>query len=512
MIHYRKGGMIYRQVGGPTELIDGQPAEEVLGAQGAPVPPMDPGMAPPAGPPMDPAMAPPPPAPAAPPRKSFAEKVAEAKQMIQGNAASGQPLPTMDPAYADPMMDPMMDGQGDGPIMGDATLSEEEVGPDLGEDTVDAKLTPGEFVVNKEAMENPEDAAAVEAINNKGRAIQQMRGGGIIARGFNEGGKVGAIERLMANPNLSEANRMALEKVLPEYRKFGGEATPFYKDDRLGQLGESLVAIGQRDFKGASEALRPRESTDDETKSRAQNYRESIDAATKAKQFIDQGASEILDYRSNNYSDILQKALSTYSSESIVALGEAWRGEKEAAIDTVLHGQFAGTKQWNAYEAYIQEIRILQLKARSLVKGGSISDSEAKAAAETIVTGRADAKTIQQQLDTVINRNNEGLKSIDQPAYTSSATAFTVTGNPYQEDKTVNLNSEGVEVTPENLQEGQRFTSSDATGTYEYETIVKDGKGYVRTSTGDYELYYDKGLKQWFIEGSTGKSILTVAK
>ena len=51
-------------------------------------------------------------------------------------------------------------------------------GEPRGSDTVPAWLTPGEFVVNKEAMDDPQNAAAVKAINDQGRQVQQMKHGG----------------------------------------------------------------------------------------------------------------------------------------------------------------------------------------------------------------------------------------------------------------------------------------------------------------------------------------------
>ena len=58
-----------------------------------------------------------------------------------------------------------------------------------GQDTVPAWLTPGEFVVNREGMEDPQDAAMVEQINNKGRA-KQMAKGGMMPQGYAFGGRI----------------------------------------------------------------------------------------------------------------------------------------------------------------------------------------------------------------------------------------------------------------------------------------------------------------------------------
>lgn len=63
-------------------------------------------------------------------------------------------------------------------------------GEPQGSDTVPAWLTPGEFVVNAEAMRIPGAQEAVESINDQGRAIQQMQGGSIPSAGYNTGGQV----------------------------------------------------------------------------------------------------------------------------------------------------------------------------------------------------------------------------------------------------------------------------------------------------------------------------------
>ena len=62
-------------------------------------------------------------------------------------------------------------------------------GEPMGSDTVPAWLTPGEFVVNAEAMRDPQNAAMVESINDQGRAMQAMQGGSIPTM-YQRGGKV----------------------------------------------------------------------------------------------------------------------------------------------------------------------------------------------------------------------------------------------------------------------------------------------------------------------------------
>ena len=75
-------------------------------------------------------------------------------------------------------------------------------GEPMGTDTVPAWLTPGEFVVNAEAMRIPGAQETVEAINDQGRAMQQAQGGSI-PMGYQEGGNVPA--PFIAAPLLTDA-------------------------------------------------------------------------------------------------------------------------------------------------------------------------------------------------------------------------------------------------------------------------------------------------------------------
>ena len=102
-----------------------------------------------------------------------------------------------------------------------------------GSDTVPAWLTPGEFVVNAEAMRMPGAKQAVESLNNQGRAMQQMQGGSIPS-GYMLGGNVegntgphyntGGQIPFVAGPRLNE----------PQYQDDGGWIT----DSLLDKLAE----------------------------------------------------------------------------------------------------------------------------------------------------------------------------------------------------------------------------------------------------------------------------------
>ena len=131
-----------------------------------------------------------------PQEESFFDKFMEARDAIKGRkkmelvVIDSQPMP--------PQMPPMAyDGQGDGPVGGSFTPSPVPVGPDLGPDTEDAKLTPGEFVMNQEATQM------------YGPQIEQMNQAGLVARA--EGG--------------------------PIYRQGGGRVDPFSVLDKYTSVG-----------------------------------------------------------------------------------------------------------------------------------------------------------------------------------------------------------------------------------------------------------------------------------
>ena len=159
----------------------------------------------------------------------------------------------------------------------------------------------------------------------------------------------------------------------------------------VGDIGSALVRIGQHDYTGASDVLRGNPEADAKKlrtrEERAQAYRDSIDAAAKATQYIDLGAGQVLDWISKSWSEVLSDSSWTEYISRITQASVGWvTGQQRQAVDAAAHELFGGTAEWNAYKLFTQEIRLLELKARSLVKGGSISDAEAQAAAETIVT------------------------------------------------------------------------------------------------------------------------------
>ena len=257
-LDFNEGGMVpmYKNYGGPIYRPDGSIGPEGIN------PPLATALAPqqaPAAP-----MAAPMPTP--PMRMSFADKVAKAKSVIEKNKADSMPLPT-----------PMMDAEGDGGVMGDVTYADHSVGPDMGSDTVDAKLTPGEFVMNKEATEmyGPE----IEKMNQDGLIARNM--GGSVPY-YDEGGYVSKLNKLM---EMDPENAPAWDMIKTKYFQDGTEKPIGYQAPRgaINKLGQSLVSIGQNDFKGASEALTPTTTGGDLTSKLAE-----IDALVASGQLTEQ--------------------------------------------------------------------------------------------------------------------------------------------------------------------------------------------------------------------------------
>ena len=330
---------------------------------------------------------------------------------------------------------------------------------------VPVKLTKKEMVIPPEVVaKHRED---LEAMNNIG-LMYRARGGEVdwdrqrFFRLLLESGKLSPREealilrKLGITPDRKEDGGLVakVKKVYKEGYTAPGQAYAIAKsmgyqeggevDPRLGQLGQSLVSIGQRDFKGASDALvakGPDKAAEKELKSekeRADAYKASIDAASKAQKYVDAGANKVLDYRSQNFAQLLAGFDPTAWLQTGLDLVTGQRQE----INTKLHLKFAGTPEWSAYDLFDQEVKLLELKARSLVKGGSISDSEAAAAAKTILTPTANAATVKQQLATVIDRNNKGLTNLGEPEYVSEAQIHTPTGtSKVTEDPVVETDS-----------------------------------------------------------------------
>ena len=142
------------------------------------------------------------------------------------------------------------------PILGDVSVgfADAHPGQPRGTDTIPAWLTPGEFVVNAEAMSDPQNAAMVEAINDEGRAMQE--GGDVMIPYYQDGGEVMPMPLTEALLRAREGYRPdvyldSLKKptvghghLLPEeYKNRVGE-TPF-SEEELDKFFEEDIATAQ---------------------------------------------------------------------------------------------------------------------------------------------------------------------------------------------------------------------------------------------------------------------------
>ena len=168
---------------------------------------------------------------------------------------------------------------------------------------IKAKLTRGEKVLPPHVT--AANRERLEAMNRIGLLARNLGGMAYLK----DGGVAGWDRQVFIRKLLEEVKpgsldeRILLDKLGVDpvtYKQEGGDVkapTPFYKDDRLGQLGQSLVAIGQRDWEGASAALVPVAGEDDDgTKGEVESYTNISNLAQKAQALVDVASPAIEHY------------------------------------------------------------------------------------------------------------------------------------------------------------------------------------------------------------------------
>ena len=439
---FEDGGKVYAQDG---QLIPPSQPEVPLGPE-ANIPTEQPIPAT-GGAPMMPEAMPPQQPPMPTPKKSFAEKVAEAKMVIEKNKGEGMPLPTPAPMPMMPEAPMMTDAEGDGGVLGDVTYSDEPVGPDIGTDTVDAKLTPGEFVMNKEATEmyGPE----IEAMNQQGLIAREM--GGSVPY-YDGGGYVNKLNYLMENDPDNAAHWKAIKAT---YFQDGSEEPlgfkeqyidPHLRSGAIGKLGKSLVHIGQNDFTGASDALV--ENADKEAikakkekQSEIKDINKILRLANSAKANADIAADPIL--KATEAKNILFTAVANSGGDDkgvVDKLIDAGEGLVDAATNPILIAYLAALKggdadyadklltdytsnvviisdkfsdaQKQAYTNMISDITDLTTVALRAQGKGPKTDFDFQVAAKATANIYSNASIIKGSMDRIINNANETLKEL----------------------------------------------------------------------------------------------------
>ena len=265
---------------------------------------------------------------------------------------------------------------------------------------VPVKLSRGEIVLPPRVAQQYRQR--LEQMNAKGLQVRNMggmiqyrqEGGGIQgtldnlssqASDFLNNPATGQVGEFLYNTGQNVSNAIDAFDVDPKTKgAYTEKLNELYNLLTSGQITQAQYDTAKNDLLGVKVTSAAELKSIEE---RAQAGRESIDAATKAIQLIDAGAGEVLNYIARSWSEILSgESWSSLLSDLTTATASFITGQERKTVETAAHSKFADTKQWNAYKLYTQEIKLLQLKARSLVKGGSISDSEGAAAAETIAT------------------------------------------------------------------------------------------------------------------------------
>ena len=151
------------------------------------------------------------------------------------------------------LMEKMMEMQNEVPEMGMPSMpsQSDHPGEPRGSDTVPAWLTPGEFVVNKEAtdMYGPQ----IEAMNNHGRSVQMMLGGNVEGRGqpyeiggYSHGAQVPQLEDFQTGDLPSSAYQRGLEKG--DYREEMARYIHHLLGEAAGPKADYKAAGGLTDF------------------------------------------------------------------------------------------------------------------------------------------------------------------------------------------------------------------------------------------------------------------------
>ena len=258
-------------------------------------------------------------------------------------------------------------------------------GEPRGSDTVPAWLTPGEFVVNKEAMQDPANAEMVKQINNEGRAIQQMKHGGAVqmhrmAGGIpmdgpphmNQGGDprdfwgrlklLAGFEDTPAVPDLPAPATVAPEEPIPTSRPMSpeqaliqareGYSDEVYEDTR----GFNTVGFGHRTDEPVGSVPYTREQNES-------NLDTNIETAKTAAQT----------YAGEKWNDLnkQQKAALTSMALQLGATGQAGFEDMQAALRA---GDWAGVRREARDSLWARQTpaRVEDIEAAFRASGGPI--------------------------------------------------------------------------------------------------------------------------------------------
>ena len=290
---------------------------------------------------------------------------------------------------------------------------------------IKVKLTPREMVFSPETVaRHREDLEAMNRIGLMAREDQMAY--------RNSGGlswdRQLFLRRLLEtlDPNSRDA-AIVRRKLGVDAKNEGGEVeapVPFHQDPRLGQLGQSLVAIGQRDFKGASEALTPKATdkpkVDKQAEEEARANKMVVQLATEAKSYT-AAAAEAGDFihgfvtpeLTEEEQGLLDSALDAAGGllDTLVegaktvagAFSQTARVREEALM------KIAAAKYPDSYVAFTKLQAVgenLALAYLPKLGPGPKTDTDLRVAREAVFNIRAPAATWNPQLNATIARIN----------------------------------------------------------------------------------------------------------
>ena len=384
---------------------------------------------------------------------------------------------------------------------------------------IPVKLTRGEIVVSPQVYQ--QHKARIEAMNKEGLLARNM--GGVAA--YRAQG--GAVYR---------------QEGGPATQKFLGQDVPV---GSIGKIGQSLIAIDSRDWKGAADALTP-DKIDPKTKGDIEKKLNELDRLLASGQITqaqyDRMKNELLQGSSSGEKKaiqaIVEKAAKSYSlvdpasaalkfvrerltistaDWATVYAGIAAGGDPSVLLETLTGQadlQLTAAAETNpemakseiAYtelKAYLTEMTSKALEAQG---GGVKTDFDFEVAERSVANLSSSDASIKNSMKRVLD-SAKATASIE--GWADFQVPDLIAGVKITVDGTDGPDKPDASVTPENLKDGQRFADNAELGPYYY--VYNEEKDVViqENDNAEWELGYNKDTKKFYIENWRDTFILT---
>lgn len=369
---------------------------------------------------------------------------------------------------------------------------------------VKAKLSKGEIVLNPATTQQYR------------KRLEEMNKEGMIAR------NMGGVAAYRANGGAVSYNADGGEPVVKPTFMEQVKANPGAIDN----LGASLVSIGQRDFKGASEALSRRPEVDKSAVKRGEQDAKNLEGiqtlgklSAKAYGLVDLAGTAIVAKHqiAASWNDWYRvQAQIPYVNQGVEALKHSM---DEGIAQDFREWTDGNPEEGKSFAILERVVTTLTTTALDALGPGPKTDFDFIVAGRTVANLEGRPTQIKATLKDAVDVANEKLVALGETPIELVETPDVAVS--IDADLGVSISTpdgdgdeEASSLLPDALEAGQKFTSEGATGISNYDTFEKDSKAWVRVTDtlstgGEYELFYDKYTKTWYIEGSTGKTTLT---